>query len=230
MLTPSISQEQIKSQSAFITKVYGWMSLALAITAIVAMFTASTPAMQQLIFGNRFVLIGLFIAELLMVTFISGIIGNISGALATLLFITYSILNGLTLSAVFLVYTGASISSTFFATAATFGAMSLYGYTTKKDLTTWGNILFMALIGLVIASLVNLFVSSEALYWIITYAGIIIFVGLVAYDTQKLKEMSMAGFQSDDAERKGAILGALALYLDFINLFLMLLRLLGRRK
>ncbi len=230
MLTPSLSQEEIKSQSAFITKVYGWMSLALAITAVVAMFTASTPAMQQLIFGNRFVLIGLFIGEILLVTFISGIIGNISGALATLLFVAYSILNGLTLSAIFLIYTGASISSTFFATAATFGAMSLYGYTTKKDLTTWGNILFMALIGLVIASLVNMFVSSEALYWIITYAGIIIFVGLVAYDTQKLKEMSLAGFQSADAERKGAILGALALYLDFINLFLMLLRLLGRRK
>lgn len=223
------SQEEIRIQSSFITKVYGWMSLALAITAGIAMFVASSADLQQLIFGNRLILIGLFIGEILLVTFISGILGNVSGATATLLFVIYSLLNGLTLASVFLVYTKASIASTFFATAGTFAAMSLYGYTTKRDLTSMGNLLFMALLGLVIASVVNMFVASSALYWIITYAGIIIFVGLVAYDTQKLKEMGSAGFQSADGERKGAILGALALYLDFINLFLMLLRLFGRR-
>jgi len=229
MLTQDIVLDKTRIQS-FVTKVYGWMSLALSITALVAMYTAGSRPLMQFIFGTPYLLLVLFLAELGLVAFISGIIGSISGALATTLFISYAVLNGLTLACIFLVYTGASIASTFFVTAATFGAMSLYGYTTKRDLTTMGNMLFMALIGLIIASVVNMFVSNEILYWAITYLGVIIFVGLVAYDTQKLKEMAMVGFQTEDAERKGAILGALALYLDFINLFLFLLRIFGRRK
>jgi FtsH-binding integral membrane protein len=226
----TLSFDEAQAQSSFITKVYGWMSFALALTAGVAMFTASSDALMHYLFSTPYLLIGLFLAQLALVSFISGLVGNISGALATTLFIVYSVANGLTLSVIFMVYTGASIAGTFFATAATFGAMSIYGYTTKRDLSTLGNLLFMALIGFVIATVVNMFFFSEMLYWIITYVGIIIFVGLVAYDTQKLKEMSLVGFQSADAERKGAILGALALYLDFLNLFLLLLRILGRRR
>ena len=127
-------------------------------------------------------------------------------------------------------YTRASIASTFFVTAGTFGIMSVYGYTTKKDLTSWGSFLFMGLIGIILASLVNFFLKSESIYWVITYAGVIVFVGLTAYDTQKIKEMGIQGFADSESERKGAVIGALQLYLDFINLFLMLLRIFGRQR
>jgi uncharacterized protein len=133
------------------------------------------------------------------------------------------------MASIFVLYTATSIASTFFVTAGTFGAMSMYGYFTKRDLTKMGSLLMMALIGLIIASVVNMFMASSTLYWITTYAGILIFVGLVAYDTQKIKEMNIIGNEGTDEDRKEAIMGALALYLDFINLFLYLLRLLGRR-
>jgi FtsH-binding integral membrane protein len=145
---------------------------------------------------------------------------------ATLLFLGYSLLNGVTLSIVFLVYTAESIGSTFVVTAAMFGAMSVYGYVTKKDLTSWGSFLFMGLIGVVIASVVNIFLRSDSVSWVVSAIGVIVFTGLTAYDTWKLKELAAAGHEG----RKPAILGALTLYLDFINLFLMMLRFMGGRR
>jgi len=230
MLTPTLTQEHAREEASFISKVYAWMSLALAITAFVAMFVASSPSLIEAIVGNRIIFIGLLIGELLLVVFISGIIGKISGATATFLFVVYAVLNGITLSFIFLLYTSSSIASTFFVTAGTFAGMSLYGYTTKRDLTSWGNLLMMALLGVVIASVVNMFFNNAIVYWVTTYIGIIVFVGLIAYDTQKLKAVNTSGIEGTDIERKGAIMGALMLYLDFINLFLLLLRLFGRRK
>lgn len=214
----------------FIVKVYAWMCLALAITGLFAMSVAGNMEVAAFIFTNKAVFYGLLILEVVMVMGLVGMIERMSANMAVALFVIYSVVNGLTLSVIFFAYTTESIASTFFITAATFGVMSAYGYFTKRDLTSIGNILFMALIGLVIASLVNMFLQSEMLYWITTYAGIVIFVGLIAYDTQKIKGMAMAKNQGEEVEKKAAILGALALYLDFINLFLMLLRVLGRRK
>ncbi len=224
------SRERVAAlQSEFMRQVYNWMGLGLALTAVVAMWVASSPAAVEVIFGTPFLFFGLIIAELILVFTLSAALGRLSAATASLMFFVYAGLNGLTLSVVFLVYTQASIAQTFFITAGTFAAMSIYGYTTKRDLTSWGSFLFMGLIGVILASLVNLFLASPAIYWVITYAGIIVFVGLTAYDTQKLKEMALRGFGDEETARKGAVMGALALYLDFINLFLMLLRLFGRR-
>lgn len=230
MLTTSLTEIQEQEQARFIAKVYGWMAGALAITALVAMWVISTPAVLEFIFGNRFIFMGLIIAELVCVGALVAAIDKFSSQTATAVFIGYAVLNGLTLSAVFLAYTSASIVSTFFVTATTFGIMSTYGYFTKRDLTSIGNLCGMALIGLIIASLVNMFLQNEIIYWVTTFIGIIIFVGLIAYDTQKIKAMYQSGRIEGDNVRKGAILGALSLYLDFINLFLMLLRLFGKRK
>lgn len=219
----------LAEQQDFITKVYGWMSLALVITGVTAYLTATSQAVLEFIFGIPYMFMGLLIGEVLLVIGLSAMINKMSAATATFLFVLYSVVNGLTLSVIFLVYTQGSISLTFFVTALTFGVMSAYGYFTKKDLTSWGNLLMMALVGLVISSIFNLFMKNEILYWITTYAGILIFVGLTAYDTQKIKNMNMIGADGETA-RKGAIMGALTLYLDFINLFLLLLRLLGRKK
>ncbi|MGZ3839576.1 MAG: Bax inhibitor-1/YccA family protein [Flavisolibacter sp.] len=227
----SLSPEEIaKEQQRFITKVYGWMALALAITGLVAMYTASSESMLQFILGNRIVFFGLIIGELLLVGSLVGFISRISSSAATALFVVYSILNGLTLSLVFLVYTSGSIASTFFIAGGMFALMSAYGYFTGNDLTRFGSLLFMLLIGLVIASIVNIFLNSSALYWITTYVGIFIFTGLVAYDTQKIKNMAGMVAEGTEEHRKGAIVGALSLYLDFINLFLMLLRIFGNRR
>ncbi len=226
-----LTAEQIKAeQASFMTKVYGWMSVALLITGFVAMFTASTPAMIEFIFGNMIVFWGLFIGEVLLVGYLASAISGMSANMATGIFLFYAAINGLTLSAIFLIYTAGSIASTFFITAGTFAVMSVYGYFTKTDLTSMGNLLFMALIGLVIASVVNMFLKSEMLYWVSTYLGVIIFVGLTAYDTQKVKEMNVIGNEGTDDDRKEAISGALTLYLDFIGLFVYLLRLFGSRK
>jgi len=218
------------AQAAFINKVYAWMGGALLLTGLVAYMTAATPGILEAVVGNRIVFYALLFGELGLVWFVTARIATLSGVMATFLFLLYSVLNGLTFSVIFLVYTAGSIGSTFFITAATFGVMSLYGYTTKRDLTSMGNLLFMALIGLVIASIVNIFLGSEIMYWITTYAGVLIFVGLTAYDTQKIKQMALADFGTDENVQKGALMGALSLYLDFINLFLFLLRLFGRRK
>jgi len=225
----SLQKEQV--EAAFISKVYGWMSAALVITGVVAMWAASTPAVQNAIFpGNTMVPFYILIAaEFGAVIYLSARINKMSAETAGIVFVLYSILNGLTLSMVFLMYTSASIASTFLVTAATFGVMSAYGYMTKKDLTSIGNLAYMALIGIIIASVVNIFLHSEVMYWVITYAGVLIFVALTAYDTQKIKRMASFDDSYDDAKKK-SILGALTLYLDFVNLFLLLLRFMGNRK
>jgi FtsH-binding integral membrane protein len=214
----------------FMVKVYAWMSLALAITGFTAVFTAGNATLFSLIFSQSWVWIGLIILEFVLVAYLSIWIAKMSAQRATIVFILYSVLNGLTLSIIFLIYTTGSIASTFFVTAGTFAVMSAYGYLTKSDLSKWGNILFMGLIGIIIASIVNYFMQSETLYAIITYIGVLIFVALTAYDTQKIKTMNIIGNEGTDEDKKEAIMGALTLYLDFINLFLYLLRLLGRRR
>lgn len=217
-------------QRSFIVRVYGWMCLALSVTALVALYTASSPALIRAIFGNRLLFFGLILGELFLVGYLAAAVQKMSSLTATLVFLGYSGLNGLTLSLLFLVFTAESLASTFFITAGTFGIMSAYGYFTKRDLTSWGNLLFMGLIGVVIASLVNLFFNNKTIYWVTTYIGILVFVGLTAYDTQKIKNMNIIGNEGTEEDRKEAVMGALALYLDFINLFLLLLRITGRRK
>ncbi len=229
MPTPIVSADAQLRQSSIISQVYAWMTAGLLVTGAVAAYTAQSQWLLQLIFGNPFGIWVLFIAQIAMVMGLSAGIGRLAPATATGLFIAYAALNGLTMAAIFLVYTRTSIASTFFITASTFGVMSLYGYTTKRDLTKIGSLLFMALIGLILASLVNFFLKSTALYWIITYAGVLIFVGLIAWDTQKIKRLSTQATDETSA-RRIAILGSLMLYLDFINLFLFLLRIFGRRR
>lgn len=173
----------------YMAQVYGWMTVGLLLTAFVAWYAANSAAVMELLFTNRVFLIGLIIAQLALVIVLSAMIQKLSAGVTTMLFMLYSALTGLTLSSIFIVYTAASIASTFVVTAGMFGAMSLYGYTTKRDLSGFGNMLFMALIGIVLASLVNFWLKSEALMWAVTYIGVIVFVGLTAYDTQKLKNM-----------------------------------------
>lgn len=230
MNTPNLSAEAIlQEQATFMSKVYAWMCLALAITGLIAIWTASTPAVVETIFSNNILFYGLLIGELLLVGYLSRTIEKLNAQTAIAIFMAYAALNGLTFSVIFLLFTSESISSTFFITAGTFGAMSAYGYYTKRDLTSLGNIAMMALIGLIIATVVNLFFFSEILYWITSYAGVIIFVALTAYDTQKIKNMNIIGNEGTDEDKKEAIMGALTLYLDFINLFLFLLRIFGNR-
>lgn len=219
------------AQSTLLRSVYVWMTLALIITGFVSMYVAQSYQLVSFIFGNRLALWGMLIAELAVVFYLSARINSISFTKATVMFIIYSILNGATLASIFLVYTMSSIASTFFVAAGTFGVMALYGYITKSDLTRIGNICLMALIGLIIATLVSLFWQNSMLQMIITYAGVILFVGLTAYDSQKIKRLLTAdGIEVTEETQKIALLGALTLYLDFINLFLYLLRLLGDRK
>ena len=229
--TPMISvEEAVAETQRFMSKVYGWMSFALAITGFVAMYTASSPALLEMVFGNMWTLLGIILVEFAMVGALAGWVNRMSASTATMIFVLYSALNGVVLSGIFLVYTSESISSTFFITAGTFGAMSFYGYTTKTDLTKWRNILVMGVFGLIIASLVNQFMRSSMLSLITSCFGVLIFVGLTAYDTQKIKNMNIIGNEGTDEDKKEAIMGALTLYLDFINLFLYLLRLFGKRK
>lgn len=220
--------ETQEAQNILIKNVYLWMTAALAITGLTALAISNSPAIQTMLFSGRFTFIALLIAEVALVWYVSARIQSLSFPTATGLFMLYSFLNGVTLSIIFMVYTRSSIASTFFVTAGTFGAMSLYGYFTKRDLSSMGNLLVMAVFGLIIATVVNIFMASSTLYWIITYAGILIFVGLTAYDTQKIK--SLAGQEVTEHTQKLALMGALSLYLDFINLFLYMLRLLGNRK
>jgi len=223
---PRTADQTAIAQNTLIRQVYAWMGGGLLVTALMAMVTLSSPAILNAVFGNRLVFYGLIIGELGLVFAISGAINKLSAAMASLLFVLYAALNGITMSVIFAVYTSESVASTFVITATTFGAMSAFGYMTKRDLTGWGSFLFMGLIGVVIASLVNIFTQSSAVSWIISAVGVIVFTGLTAYDTQKIKAMAANGAEG----RKPAILGALTLYLDFINLFLMLLRLLGNRR
>ena len=223
---PRTADQLAIAQNTLIRQVYAWMGGGLLVTALMAMVTISSPAILNAVFGNRLVFYALVLGELGLVVAISGAINRLSAAVASLLFVLYAALNGVTMSVIFAVYTAESVTSTFVITAATFGAMSAYGYLTRRDLTGWGSFLFMGLIGVVIASLVNIFTRSSAASWVISAVGVIVFTGLTAYDTQKIKAMAAAGAEG----RKPAILGALTLYLDFINLFLMLLRLLGNRR
>ena len=214
--------------SALMRKVYVWMTLALVITGVTAVGVANSPNLLALIYGNSFTMWGLIIAELGLVMYISARIEKLSLSTATILFAVYSALNGAMLSSIFLLYTTAVISKVFFITAATFGVTAFYGYTTKKDLSSLGNILFMALIGLIIATVVNMFMKSSMFELILSYIGVAIFVGLTAWDSQKIKEMLMVQRNAGEGAQKVALLGALSLYLDFINLFLYLLRSFGR--
>ncbi len=213
--------------SAFMRGIYGWMAAGLGLTAIVAVMVASSPAMLKLVF-NPVALIVLVIAELGMVMVLSARINRLSGGAATGLFLGYSALNGLTLSGVFLAYTATTIASAFAVSAGMFLAMSVYGMVTKRDLTSMGSFLFMGLIGIILASLVNIFLQSSMMRFVIDCVGVLVFTGLTAYDTQRLKDMGESAPMGDaTAVRRGSILGALTLYLDFINLFLIMLRLFG---
>ncbi len=220
------SEQVVVRQNTLIRQVYAWMGAGLLITAVMAFVTISSPEVFGAITGNRLVFYGLMIGELALVFTLSGAINRLSATTATLLFVAYSALNGVTLSVVAVVYTANSIASTFVITAGMFGAMSLFGYMTRRDLTSWGSFLFMGLIGVVIASVVNIFMASSAVSWVISGIGVIVFTGLTAYDTWKIKALAAGGTEG----RKPAILGALTLYLDFINLFLMLLRFTGNRR
>ena len=223
--------------SGIMSRVYLWMTAALLLTAGTAFFTASSPAMLSLIFGNSAAVWILFLVELGLVMGVSAGITRLSPTTATALFLIYSVVNGLTLSVIFFAYSLGTIYQAFAASALTFGAMSFVGYTTKKDLSGLRGILIMGLIGLIIASVINIFWGNSVMDAIITYAGVFLFVGLTAYDTQKIKQMCAAvdqgstmGYTDAAAPRRIAILGALTLYLDFINLFLYILRLFGRSR
>lgn len=218
-----------RSFPALMKKVYIWMTLALAITGMTSWLVANSPAILAAVFGNPILFWGMIIAEFGLVMWLSAGIRKMSLTTATLLFILYSVVNGVTMASIFIVYTMESIASTFFITAGTFGAMSIVGYKTSKDLSGMGRYLIMALIGLIIATIVNIFVGSTLMATIISYIGVLVFVGLTAYDTQKIKEMFMNADEYNPDVQKYAVLGSLTLYLDFINLFLYLLRIFGRR-
>lgn len=217
------------STRKFLLNVYNWMAMGLALTGVVAYGIASSNLVYT-IMQNPILYFGLFIVQLLVVMGLTFAINKISSTVAIAAFFVYAGLTGLTFSVLFLVYTGASIAYTFFICSAMFVSVSVFGYITKMDLSKFGTFFFMALIGIIIASVVNIFLKSPTLYWIISYAGVIIFVGLTAYDTQRIKQMSQSTDFDTEQGKKGAVLGALTLYLDFINMFLFLLRILGNRK
>lgn len=223
-------QDICSETQRFIVKVYAWMTAALIITGIVAIGTADNDEFMRVLLETKWLFIGLLLLEFVMVAFLVSWIMKMSSQTATAVFILYSVLNGVTLSVIFLLFTADSIATTFFITAGTFAVMSIYGYFTKTDLTGLGNLLFMALVGLIIASVINLLFQNETFYWITTFAGVLIFTGLIAFDTQKIKNLNVIGNEGTDEDKKEAIIGALTLYLDFINLFLKLLRIFGRRK
>ncbi len=210
----------------FMASVYRWMTLGLGVTALVAFGVATSESAIRLIFGSRFVFFGLIIAELALVVAISAAVQRLSAAAAGGLFLLYSALNGATMSVVLLAYTGSSVAMAFVTTAATFGAMSVFATVTRRDLSSWSSFLFMGLIGIVIASVVNIFLRSDAMSFVISCAAVVVFTGLAAYDTQKLRALARAGGGSAAMP----VNGALALYLDFVNLFLALLRLFGSRR
>lgn len=212
-------------------KVYLWMTLALAVTGLTSLYVASSPGLVQSTFASRGTFWLLVIAELALVFILSARIMKMSFSTAGIMFALYSVLNGVTMSFIFIAYTSTSIATAFFVTAGMFAAMSFIGFVTKKDLSSFGSFFTMALIGLIIASVVNIFLNSSVMYWIITYVGVLLFVGLTAYDTQKIKQMLIEyGDEVNDSTQKLALIGSLSLYLDFINLFLYILRLFGNNK
>lgn len=222
--------EKNTTMSVLMRKVYTWMAMALVITGICAYGVANSPALLSLIYGSSMTIVILCIAEFGLVVWLSARIGKMSLTTATMMFIIYSVLNGVTLSFIFLAYTQASIAKVFFITAGTFGLMALVGHTTKVDLSKMGGILLMALIGVIIASVVNIFIKSTGFDFILSIITVLIFVGLTAYDTQKIKEMLLMAPDTGETAQKVALMGALSLYLDFINLFIHLLRIFGKRE
>ncbi|MBK6451015.1 MAG: Bax inhibitor-1/YccA family protein [Saprospiraceae bacterium] len=204
------------------------MFLALSVTAVVAGYVSQSEAILSMLLSSRFLFFGLLIGQLFLVGFLTMRLEKMSVNMATTIFFLYAALNGLTFAVLLLMYTPASLMGVFGITAGTFGIMSAVGYFTKQDLTGFGQIMLFGLIGVIVASVVNFFMQSEMLYWIISYVGVAVFVGLIAYDTQKIKGYAL--LETEEQRKKGAILGALALYLDFINLFIYLLRLFGSRK
>lgn len=223
----TLTRAKQDASSIFLAKVFNWMFVGLAITGIVALLTAESGIALTIIGSPLFLI--LILAELGLVFFLSARIEKLQSMTAALLFYGYSVLNGVTLSVIFLAYTRSSIAATFFITAGMFGAMAVYGMVTKRDLSGWGSFLMMGVIGIIIASIVNIFLKSSSLYWVISLIGVFVFTALTAYDVQKIKNMGEKGIlnHGEEAIKKGAIMGALALYLDFINLFLMLLRFFG---
>jgi FtsH-binding integral membrane protein len=229
--TRAVAQSSVSAVSVYMRQVYQWMTAGLAVTAAVAYGVANSIELQQAILGNSIVLIALVIAQFGLVIALSAAVHKMSASTATGLFMLYSALTGATLSSVFVVYPVASITNAFLVTSGTFLAMSIYGTVTKRDLTAFGSFLTMGLFGLVIAMLVNIFLQSGMMSFIISCLGVLIFTGLTAYDTQKLRNFGLSAPLNDGtAMRRGAILGALTLYLDFINLFLMMLRLFGANR
>jgi FtsH-binding integral membrane protein len=231
-VTPSSAFQPVAASAekvtAFLRAVYGWMFVGLGITAAVALSVASSPTLLQAIFSNRFLFFGMIIAELGLVFFLSARVQKIAPATASALFIVYSALNGATISFIFLAYAGASIASTFVVTAGMFGALALYGSTTKRSLAGVGHFVGMGLIGLVLAMVAGFFWHSNALQFVISVVGVIVFTGLTAWDAQRLKVMAAALPEGQTGSY--AVVGALSLYLDFINLFLFLLRFMGGRR
>jgi FtsH-binding integral membrane protein len=215
--------------STFFNAVYAWMASGLALTALVAWWTSQQGWLMERLFTSPGLLIVLFLAEIGLVIAISAAVNRISAGVATALFLLYAALNGLTLSAILLVYAHSTIAMAFGVTAGTFAAMSVYGMVTKKDLTSLGSLCFMGLIGIIIASIVSFFWANSILITIINYVGVLVFVGLTAYDTQKLKMIAVQTADNPSLAARLSISGALSLYLDFINLFLFILRILGRR-
>jgi FtsH-binding integral membrane protein len=225
----SVSRAGTEALNIFMRSVYQWMAAGLGLTAAAAYLTLSSEYLMRLVYGHSAILILLVVAELGLVLAISAGISRMPPAMATGLFVVYSALNGVTLAAVLAVFTQASVVSTFIVCAGMFVALSVYGFSTSKDLTSWGSFLFMGLIGIILALVVNMFLQSAMLEFAISGVGVLVFTGLTAYDTQKLKRMGSTAPTDDAAAmRRGAILGALTLYLDFINLFIMLLHLLGQ--
>lgn len=234
-----VSQSKAKA-NVYMNQVYGWMCVGLALTGLVSWYASESDAILRLLFnvneygqatGLSILSWVLLIAQIGLVFVLSGMINRLSGSTATMLFMLYSLLTGLSLTPIFLAYTMTSIATVFFICSAMFAALALYGYTTKRDLSALGRFLFMGLIGIIIASVVNIFLKSEGMSMIISYIGVLVFAGLTAYDTQKLKDLSSQLSQDDsNVFRRYVILGALTMYLDFINLFIMLLRILGDRR
>lgn len=215
---------------AFMQRVYIWMAGGLSLTGVIAYYTSQSPSLIKTLIQNSWIFFGMMIATLGIVIAMTALINRISATTAGALFIAYAALNGFVFSTIFLIYTMQSIAQVFFISAGMFGAMSIYGFVTRRDLTGWGSFLFMGLIGIIIAMVVNIFLKSSTVAYAVSFLGVFIFLGLTAYDTQKLKTMALTSPQQTNQSEKPAIIGALALYLDFINLFLMLLRLFGSRR
>ncbi|MCS7062614.1 MAG: Bax inhibitor-1/YccA family protein [Methylacidiphilales bacterium] len=215
---------------AFITRVYGWMAIAMILTGVAAVLTASNPEIIELIFENNLAFISILLAQAIMVIVLDLRMNKLSLSSAIILFVLYSILVGISLSILFYIYTQESIALVFFVTAATFAVASIYGMLTKADLTRVGHLAFMALFGIIIGSFVNLFFNNDMIYWILTYLSVIVFVLIIAYKTKEIKNMAYQMSEEGELCNKSAIFGALSLYLTFLNLLFSILRILGRRR